>query len=121
MTTIGRHLSIDGELSCDDDLTIEGCLTGVVIVRGATLIIEAPARVEADVRAARVVVHGEVHGAISATERIELGPSSSVEGSLSADQIAIAEGARFNGSIDMNRRTIAARVAEYRASRAAGQ
>src|SRR5918994_3511092 len=119
MTTIGRHLSIDGELSCDDDLTIEGCLTGVVIVRGATLIIEAPARVEADVRAARVVVHGEVHGAISATERIELGPSSSVEGSLSADQIAIAEGARFNGSIDMNRRTIAARVAEYRASPAA--
>src|ERR671916_59391 len=65
-STIARHLSIDGELSSDDDLTIQGCVTGVVIVRGATLIIEAAARLEADVRAARVVVHGEVQGAISA-------------------------------------------------------
>jgi cytoskeletal protein CcmA (bactofilin family) len=121
MNTIGRHLSIDGELSSDDDLTIEGCVSGLVIVREATLIIEATARLEADVRARRVIVLGNVHGAISATERIELGPSSSVEGSLSANQIAIAEGARFNGSIDMNRRTIAARVAEYRAGRAAVQ
>jgi cytoskeletal protein CcmA (bactofilin family) len=118
MSTIGHRLSIDGELSSDDDLTIEGSVTGVVIVRGATLIIEASARCDADLRATRVIVRGEVHGAISATERIELAPSSSVHGSLSADRIAISAGARFNGSIDMNRRTIAARVAEYRAIRA---
>ena len=121
MTTLGPQISIDGEVSSDDDLTIQGTVTGVVIVRGATLIIEPTARLEADVRARLVVVRGEVHGAIAASERIELGPSSLVEGSLSADRIAIADGARFNGSIDMNRRTIAARVAEYRASRGAGQ
>ena len=121
MSTIGRHLSIDGEVSSDDDLTIEGYVTGVVLLRGATLIIERAARLEADVRARRVIVRGEVRGAISASERIELAPSSSVEGSLSANQIAIAEGARFNGHIDMNRKTIAARLAEYRAGRAAGE
>jgi cytoskeletal protein CcmA (bactofilin family) len=118
MTTIGRHIVINGALSSEDDLTIEGCVQGFVSVREATLTIEAPARVEADVRAARVLVRGEVRGTISASERIELGPSSSVEGSLSAGLIAMAEGAQFNGTIDMNRRTIAARVAEYRAAQA---
>jgi len=121
MTTIGRHLVINGELSSDDDLTIEGTVQGFVSVRDATLTIEAPARVQADVRAAQVLVRGEVRGAIAASERIELSPSSSVEGSLSAGQIVVADGARFNGTIDMNRRTIAARVAEYRAGRSGAE
>ncbi len=119
MTTIQRHLVINGEVSCDDDLTIEGTVQGFVSARDATVTIESPARVEADVRAARVLVRGDVRGAISASERIELGPSSTVEGSLSAGLIAMVEGAQFNGTIDMNRRTIAARVADYRAGRAA--
>lgn len=116
MTTIQRHLVITGELSSDEDLTIEGSIQGLVIVRGATLTIEAPARVEADVRAARVLVRGEVHGTISASERIELGPSSTVVGNLSADQVAIAAGAYFSGCVDMGRRAIAAKIAEYRAT-----
>jgi cytoskeletal protein CcmA (bactofilin family) len=117
MTIIGRHLVINGEVSCEDDLTIEGSVQGYVYVRDATLTIEGPGRLEADVRAARVLVRGEVRGAISASERIELSSSSSVEGSLSAGRIVVADGARFNGTIDMDRRTIAARVAEYRAGR----
>jgi cytoskeletal protein CcmA (bactofilin family) len=116
-STIGPHVTIAGEVSSDVDLSIEGTVNGVVFVRGATLTIAQGAKVEADVRAAEVLVEGEVHGGISATERIELRPSSSVEGSLSAGRIAISDGARFNGQIDMGRRTIAALVAEYRASR----
>ena len=117
MSTIGPRVVITGDISTDADLTIEGFVTGSVLVRGATLTIAEPAHVEADLRAARIVVSGEVTGAIAATERIDLDPTATVDGSLSADRIAIAEGARFNGSIDMARRTIAARVAEYRAAR----
>jgi cytoskeletal protein CcmA (bactofilin family) len=118
MTIIGRHLVINGEVSCDDDLTIEGAVDGFVAVKEGTLTIEPTARVEADIRGARVVVRGYVRGAIAASERIELAPSARMTGSLSAGQIVIGEGAEFNGPIDMNRRTIAARVAEYRAGRA---
>jgi cytoskeletal protein CcmA (bactofilin family) len=115
MNAIGRHLRVDGEVSSEEDLTIDGSVTGIVFVRGATLTIGPAAQIEADLRAAEVVVHGTVHGAISASERIELGSSSCVDGSLSAERIAVADGAQFNGHIDMGRRTIAARVAEYRA------
>ena len=115
MTTIGRQIVIDGEVSSDEDLTIEGRVRGYVTVRDATLIIDAPGRVEADLRAARIVIQGVVEGAITATERIELAPGSAVEGSLSASVSVMRDGARFNGTIDMNRRTIAARVADYRA------
>jgi cytoskeletal protein CcmA (bactofilin family) len=112
---IGPQIVIDGELSCDEDLTIEGRARGYVSVREATLTIDAHARVEADLRAPRVLIRGEVRGAVAATERIELSAASVVEGSLSAGVIVIADGARFNGTIDMDRRTIAARVADYRA------
>ena len=116
MTTLGRHLAIKGEVSSDDDLAIEGSVQGSVTVRDALLVIEASGRVDADVRAPRVVVHGAVQGTIAASERLELSSSASVDGSLSATLIAMADGARFNGRVDMGRRTIAARVAQYRQS-----
>jgi cytoskeletal protein CcmA (bactofilin family) len=115
MITIGRHVAVDGEVSCDEDLTIEGSVQGFVHVRAGTLVVAPHADVRADLRATRVVVLGHVEGAISAAERIELASTASVDGAISATQIVLAEGARFNGTIDMSRRTIAARVAEYRA------
>ena len=117
MNIIGPHLAIKGEVSSDDDLAIEGSVQGSVTVRDALLVIEGSARVAADVRAPRIVVHGAVQGTLAASERLELSSSASVDGSLSANVIAMADGARFNGRVDMGRRTIAARVAQYRESR----
>jgi cytoskeletal protein CcmA (bactofilin family) len=76
------------------------------------------AQIQADVRGARVVVRGLVSGAISASERIELTATATVDGSLSANRVVVADGAQFNGRIDMDQRTIAARVAHYKASQA---
>jgi cytoskeletal protein CcmA (bactofilin family) len=117
MTTIGRHLRISGDLTCAGDLTIEGLVHGRIAVPDGTLVIGETAEVDADLKAARILVLGRVHGTIAATYRIELGPTARVEGDVSADQIAIAEGARVNGAIDMGRRALAARVAEYRAGK----
>lgn len=81
----------------------------------AALTIGARARIDGDVRAKRLQIHGAVCGAVSASERIELSASASVTGSLSADHVVIAEGAFVSGHVDMNRRTIAARVARHQA------
>jgi cytoskeletal protein CcmA (bactofilin family) len=116
MTHIGTSVDFDGDLTCDEDITFEGRLTGNIHVRQATLIVAQPGHVEASIRAARVIVHGTVQGSISAGQRIELAPTAVVTGDLSATQVVITEGATFNGRVDMGRRTIAAKVAQYKAA-----
>ena len=116
MTRIGPSFHITGAISGEEDITIHGRLTGSVIVRDHTVAIAADAHIDAEVRGARVIVLGEVTGAITAADRIELGPSSNVTGTISANQVVMIEGARFNGSIDMNQRTIAVKLASYKAA-----
>ncbi len=115
MTNIGASVAFEGDLTCDEDITFEGRLAGNIYVRDAALIVAPAAHLEATIRAQRVVVHGTVQGAISAGQRIELTSTAKVTGDLSASQIVITDGAQFNGSIDMSRRTIAAKVAQYKA------
>jgi cytoskeletal protein CcmA (bactofilin family) len=114
---IGKAVVVRGELSFDGDLTVEGTVEGYVLVRDGTLVIARSAQIDADVRATRVLVIGTVRGGIAASERIELAPTAVVDGSLSASRVLLADGARFNGAIDMGQRHIAALVAGYRAAR----
>jgi cytoskeletal protein CcmA (bactofilin family) len=114
MTTIGPSLSIQGEISSDEDLIIEGRVGGHIVMKNAALTIGRQAHVEADVRGARVQVLGAIQGNIAATERIELAPTAAVVGDLTADRIVLTDGATFNGRIDMDKRTIAAKVAQYK-------
>jgi len=111
---IPRHVAITGEVRCEGDLIIHGAVTGGVMVREGELVVETTGRARADLRAPRVVVRGQVRGAIAATERIAVASGARVEGSLSAPVIVIEDGARVDGDIDMGRRTIATRVADYR-------
>lgn len=115
MTHIGKSVVFDGELTSDDDLQIDGRLKGHLHVREGTLTIGETGHVEADVRGARVIVHGVVQGSIAASERIELGPTANVTGSLTAERVVMADGACFNGGIDMGQRTIATKLAQYKA------
>ena len=115
MTTIGRTISITGDVTSDEDLQIDGRVHGHITVRDAALTISGTAHVEATVRGARIQVLGTVRGALTATVRIELTASADVIGSLSADHVVLGDGARFQGQIDMDRRTIAAKLAQYKA------
>ena len=118
MTRIGATIVITGEFTSHEDVTVDGQLDGQLIVREASLTIGERAQIQATIRGARVVVRGLVTGAISASERIELTPTATVDGSLSANRVIVADGAQFNGRIDMDQRTIAARVAQYKANQA---
>ena len=117
MTSIGATIVITGELTSSEDVTVDGRIDGQLLVRDAAVTIGERADVQATVRGARVVIRGLVTGAVSASERIELTSTATVTGSLSANRVVIADGAQFNGPIDMDHRTIAARVAQYKATR----
>ena len=116
MTIIGPTVSIVGEIISEEDITIDGHVDGMVTARDATVAIGERGRIDGTVRAARVVVEGFVEGGVSATERIELRVTATVTGNLSAIRIGMAEGAHFTGGIDMAQRTIAARVAQFKAA-----
>ena len=120
VTTIGRTISISGEVVSGEDITVEGRVNGHLMVRDAALTIGEQAQLHADIRGTRVVVRGQLKGSIVASERIELEASASVEGSLSANRVVIADGSRFNGGIDMDQRTIAARIAQFKAAHESG-
>lgn len=115
MTSIGPSISIQGELSSTGDLRLDGHVRGDIVLREAELTIGQTARVDADVRALRVLILGTLNGNVTAAERIELGASANVTGGLTANTVVLVDGARFTGRIDMDRRTIAAKIAQYRA------
>jgi cytoskeletal protein CcmA (bactofilin family) len=100
---IGKSVIIKGDLSGSEDLTIEGQVEGKIELRQNVLTIGPNGKIKAEVFAKAVVVQGEVQGNITATERVDIRDAGSVDGDLSAPRIAIADGAHFRGSIDMQR------------------
>ena len=120
MTNIGPSVIIDGELSTTEDLRLDGRVRGDIVMREADLTVGQSAQVDADIRASRVLILGTVNGNVTASERIELGTSANVTGGLSANKVVILDGARFTGRVDMDRRTIAAKIAQYKADQVVG-
>ena len=120
VTTIGPTIVVSGELTSGEDITVQGRVNGHVTVRESVLMIAEQAQLTADVRGARVLVEGRLKGSIVASERIELTPTATVEGSLSANRVILAEGTQFNGRIDMDQRTIASRIAHFKSTQEAG-
>ncbi|MBP8273425.1 MAG: polymer-forming cytoskeletal protein [Acidobacteria bacterium] len=101
--TIGKSVVIKGELSASEDLTIEGQVEGKIELKQNILTIGANGRIKATVFAKAVIVQGEVHGNITATEKVDIRDAGSVDGDLASPRVAIADGAHFRGSIDMQR------------------
>ena len=105
---IGRSVVIKGELEGSEDLTIEGQVEGKIEIRDHTLTVGENGRIKAQVFAKSVVILGELVGNINASETIDIRDKGSVDGDIVAPRVAIAEGAHFRGSIDMQRKGPAA-------------
>ena len=115
VVNIGKSVIIKGELSGSEDLTIEGQVEGKIELRQNVLTIGPNAKIKAQVAAKTIVVEGSVQGNVMATERIEIRDKGSVEGDLAAPRVAIADGAHFRGSIDMQQgRGAAERSADHK-------
>jgi len=100
---IGKSVVIKGELTGSEDLTIEGHVEGKIELRQNVLTIGPNGRIKAQVFAKSVVILGEVTGNVTASEKVDLRDNGSVDGDIAAPRVAIAEGAHFRGSIDMQR------------------
>ena len=100
---IGKSVIIKGELNGSEDLTIEGQVEGKIELRQNVLTIGPNGKIKAQVFAKSVIILGEVTGNVTSTEKVDIRDNGSVDGDIAAPRVAIAEGAHFRGSIDMQR------------------
>lgn len=109
-TLIGAGTRVDGDLTVRGGVHVEGHVHGNVVAdpaAGSALLEVAPGGVvEGDVEVPRVVVHGEVRGDIRARDKVELGATARVSGSVVYGIIEMAAGAVIQG------RLVAAALAE---------
>ena len=104
LVNIGKSVVIKGELSGSEDLTIEGHVEGKIELKDHVLTIGPNGRIKAQVFAKTVIVLGEVNGNVSASEKVDIRDGGSVDGDIVSPRVAIAEGAHFRGSVDMQKK-----------------
>jgi len=108
IVNIGKSVVIKGELQGSEDLTIEGHVEGTIQLREHVLTIGPNGRIKAQVFAKAVIVLGEVTGNVTASDKVDIRDNGSVDGDIISPRVAIAEGAHFRGSVDMQRKAAAA-------------
>jgi len=101
-----RHVAadvpeLDGELSFKDMLRVNGHIAGQVFSYKGTLIIDASARVDADIDVKICVISGVVNGDVVAHERVELGSGAIINGNIATRAITMKPGAVFHGDCRM--------------------
>jgi len=104
IVNIGKSVVIKGELNGSEDLTIEGHVEGTIQLRDHVLTIGPNGRIKAQVFAKSVIVLGEVNGNVTASDKVDIRDNGSVDGDIVSPRVAIAEGAHFRGSVDMQRK-----------------
>ncbi len=105
VVNIGKSVVIKGELNGSEDLTVEGHVEGRIELKDHVLTIGPHGKIKAEIFAKSVIVLGEVAGNIMASEKVDIRDNGSVDGDIIAPRVAIAEGAHFRGSVDMQRKT----------------
>ena len=99
--TIGRSITIKGEVKGDEDLLIQGKIDGSVLLKEHAVTVGPEGEVKADIGARVITVEGKVEGNLSAQEQVILRSSARVQGNISSPRVVLEDGARFRGGVDM--------------------
>lgn len=100
MSIIAPDLVVTGDLVASGVVRIEGRVNGNVNAEHQILLSQGGS-VAGDMRTREAVLAGEVHGTVTASERIEVQTSAIVNGDIVTPRLLIQEGGRINGAIRM--------------------
>ncbi|MBE0477850.1 polymer-forming cytoskeletal protein [Candidatus Aerophobetes bacterium] len=98
---IGPGTEFKGTLKDKQSIRVDGKFEGEIQTE-ASVIIGEHALVQANIKAATVVVAGKLLGDIDCEGKVEICSTGSLEGKVRASDLTIAEGASFNGECRMN-------------------
>src|SRR3954470_978705 len=84
---IGQGVVVEGRISSAQDLRIDGKVDGTIDAGKHELTIGAGAAIRANLTARAMLIAGAVTGNVTATERIELSATGSVQGDVKAARL----------------------------------
>ena len=99
---IGISTRIEGNVRFQGGLRIDGQVKGNVVAEGddpCMLVISEHAKVEGEVRAAHVVVNGEIVGPVYSSELLELQPRARITGDVNYKALEMHTGALVAGKL----------------------
>lgn len=101
--TIGKGVSITGQIHSREDLIIDGEIDGTIEAAEHKVTIGPNGKVKAGIKAKDIVVLGAVQGNVEATDKIDIKKEARLVGDIKTARISIEDGAMFKGSIDIVR------------------
>jgi len=99
-STILSDVEISGTLNFGGELFFDGQLHDGDII-GDTLVLGPKARIQGNIQANALTLHGSVTGDVLVTGRCELKGSASLVGSLTTNRLAMDEGATLIGRAEI--------------------
>ena len=112
-TMLGPQSIYMGVFQGKDNYLVYGEVRGECDLEG-TLVLGEGSRWKGNIRAAHVVVAGQVEGDIFAVNKLELAHTAFVRGKITSPVVAMARGAVHDGSIRMAKQTQVTRFSERR-------
>jgi cytoskeletal protein CcmA (bactofilin family) len=97
---LAPSIHIMGDVVSKTDLCLAGPVDGDVTAPGHRVTVQAGVRVTGGVNALSVEVQGEVHGSVTAAEKVVIAPTGVVTGSIRAPQLVLSEGCVVSGSVN---------------------
>jgi cytoskeletal protein CcmA (bactofilin family) len=101
--TLGKNVSVKGQIYSREDLTIDGEVEGTVECHEHRLTIGPNGRVHAGLKAREIVIYGSIQGNVEASEKIDIKKEAKLVGDIKTSRIMIEDGAYFKGSIDITK------------------
>ncbi|MBI2822932.1 MAG: polymer-forming cytoskeletal protein [Acidobacteria bacterium] len=100
---IGATIFFKGEIQGNEDLIIEGEIEGKINLTDHNLHLGPKSRVRAEIYAKTITIEGDVRGDVFASERLVIKKSGRLNGNIVAPRLVLEDGARFKGTIDMDK------------------
>ncbi|MBM4186254.1 MAG: polymer-forming cytoskeletal protein [Gemmatimonadetes bacterium] len=98
-SVIASGITIEGKIEGSGHIRIAGKFQGDVHVKG-NVTIETGAKVIGGVRAAAVVIAGELEGNVDEASRVELLDTGVLNGNLKAGSLTVAAGSKMRGQVE---------------------
>jgi cytoskeletal protein CcmA (bactofilin family) len=98
---IGARMTVTGDIVFSGGLNIAGSVKGSIYAEGTDALVDLneSGRIDGDIRAPHVHLHGEMNGDVVATEKLVLGSTARVRGNIFYKLLEMNAGAQVNGQM----------------------